>query len=64
MFHKQSIMKYIVSEEKMRETRTLSHNKKTIFLEDFRQSVEKTKQNTFDKKRQTKKLYQTVISVS
>ncbi len=48
----------------MRETRTLNHNKKTIFLEEFRQNIEKSKQNTFDKKRQTKKLYQTVISVS
>ena len=43
MFHKQSIMKYIVSEEKMRETRTVNHNKKTTFLKEFRQSVEKSK---------------------
>lgn len=48
----------------MRETRTVNHNKKTTFLKEFRQSVEKSKQNTFDKKRQSKKLYQTVISVS
>jgi len=36
-------MKYIVSEEKMRETQTANHNKKTIFLKGFRQSVEKSK---------------------
>lgn len=48
----------------MCETRTPNHNKKTTFLREFRQSVEKSKQNTFDKKRQYKKLYQTVISVS
>lgn len=43
MFHKQSIMKYIVSEEKMRETQTANYNKKTIFLKGFQQSVEKSK---------------------
>ena len=43
MFHKQSIMKYIVSEKKMRETRTVNHNKKTMFLKEFRQSIEKSK---------------------
>jgi len=36
-------MKYIVSEEKMRETQTANHNKKTIFLKGFQQSVEKSK---------------------
>lgn len=43
MFHKQSIMKYIVSEEKLCETRIPNRNKKTTFLREFRQSVEKSK---------------------
>ena len=34
----------------MRETRTTNHNKKTIFLKEFRQSVEKSKIKHFRQK--------------